>query len=318
MVSRSMRRIVAISGGVGGAKLVLGLAAVLEPEQLLVVANTGDDFEHLGLTVCPDIDTIVYTLSGFADPDRGWGVAGESWHCLEALERLGGPGWFRIGDRDLAMHLRRSLMLREGLRLSEVTARLAGRLGARHGVVPMSDDPLRTIVETEAGELGFQEYFVRERCAPSVRQIRFEGAGSARPSPGIGRFFEAAPPAAVVICPSNPYLSVDPVLAVSGMRELIRSVPTVAVSPIVGGKAIKGPAAKLMRELGFEASVEQVARHYQGLIDALVIDQADADSAQAIRAMGMEVLVTRTVMTDLEDKRRLAVDVLRLLERLRS
>lgn len=318
MVSRSMRRIVAISGGVGGAKLVLGLAAVLEPEQLLVVANTGDDFEHLGLTVCPDIDTIVYTLSGFADPDRGWGVAGESWHCLDALERLGGPGWFRIGDRDLAMHLQRSVLLREGLRLSEVTARLAGRLGARHGVVPMSDDPLRTIVETEAGELGFQEYFVRERCAPSVRQIRFEGAGSARPSPGIGRFFEAAPPAAVVICPSNPYLSVDPVLAVSGMRELIRSVPTVAVSPIVGGKAIKGPAAKLMRELGFEASVEQVARHYQGLIDALVIDQADADSAQAIRAMGMEVLVTRTVMTDLEDKRRLAVDVLRLLERLRS
>jgi LPPG:FO 2-phospho-L-lactate transferase len=313
-----MRRIVAISGGVGGAKLVLGLAAVLEPEQLLVVANTGDDFEHLGLTVCPDIDTIVYTLSGFADPDRGWGVAGESWHCLEALERLGGPGWFRIGDRDLAMHLQRSLLLRQGLTLGEVTARLAGRLGVRHGVVPMSDDPLRTIVETDAGELGFQQYFVRERCAPSVRQIRFEGADSARPSPGIGRFFAASPPAAVVICPSNPYLSVDPVLAVSGMRELIRSVPTVAVSPIVGGKAIKGPAAKLMRELGFEASVEQVARHYKGVVDALVIDEADADSAQAIRAMGIEVLVTRTVMTDLEDKRRLAVDVLRLLEGLRS
>lgn len=313
-----MQRIVAISGGVGGAKLALGLAAVLDPEQLLVVANTGDDFEHLGLTVCPDIDTIVYTLAGLADPERGWGLAGESWHCLESLERLGGPAWFRIGDRDLAMHLQRSLLLREGMTLSEVTERLAGRLGARHGVVPMSDDPLRTIVETDAGELGFQEYFVRERCAPAVRQIRFEGAGSARPSPGIGRFFRAGAPAAVVICPSNPYLSVDPALAVNGMRELIRSVPTVAVSPIVGGKAIKGPAAKLMQELGVEASVEQVARHYHGLVDAMVIDEADADSAQAIRAMGMEVLVTRTVMTDFDAKRRLALEVLQLVQGLRS
>lgn len=313
-----MQRIVAISGGVGGAKLALGLAAVLDPEQLLVVANTGDDFEHLGLTVCPDIDTIVYTLAGLADPERGWGLAGESWHCLESLERLGGPAWFRIGDRDLAMHLQRSLLLREGMTLSEVTERLAGRLGARHGVVPMSDDPLRTIVETDAGELGFQEYFVRERCAPAVRQIRFEGADSARPSPGIGRFFRAGAPAAVVICPSNPYLSVDPALAVNGMRELIRSVPTVAVSPIVGGKAIKGPAAKLMQELGVEASVEQVARHYHGLVDAMVIDEADADSAQAIRAMGMEVLVTRTVMTDFDAKRRLALEVLQLVQGLRS
>ena len=309
-------RVLAISGGVGGAKLAFGLAALLDPERLMIVANTGDDFEHLGLQICPDIDTLVYTLAGVADPARGWGLAGETWQCLDALGALGGPDWFRLGDRDLATHLQRSALLRSGLTLGEVTARLAAALGVRHAVVPMSDAPVRTLVDTDRGSFAFQEYFVRERCEPVVRGVRFAHAADAAPPPALVRWLEAAPPPAVVICPSNPYLSVDPVLAVPGLREHLARLPVVAVSPIVGGRAIKGPAAKMMAELGLPVSALEVARHYRGLARAFVIDRADEDQAAAIGALGMRVLVTDTVMTDAGSKRRLAADVLGLLDAL--
>ena len=210
------RRVLAISGGVGGAKLAFGLAALLDPGELLIVANTGDDFEHLGLPICPDIDTLIYTLAGLADPLRGWGLAGETWQCIAALGALGGPDWFRLGDRDLATHLQRSALLRAGLTLSEATARLAAALGVRHAIVPMSDAPVRTLVDTDRGSFAFQEYFVRERCEPRVRGVRFDTAAAARPAPALGDWLAASVRPVAVICPSNPWLSVDPMLAVPG------------------------------------------------------------------------------------------------------
>lgn len=311
---RRARRVIAISGGVGGAKLGHGLAALLEPGELLIVANTGDDFEHLGLQICPDLDTLMYTLAGRADPARGWGLAGESWHCLEAMAALGGPDWFRLGDRDLATHLQRTALLRSGLRLSEVTARLAAALGVRHAIVPVSDDAVRTVVDTERGSLAFQEYFVRERCEPAVRGVAFAGAAEAAPAPLLREWLAASPPPVVVICPSNPFLSVDPVLAVSDVRARIAALPVIAVSPIVGGRAIKGPAAKMMAELGLPVSALEVARHYRGLADAFVIDHEDRAQEPAIRALGMRVLVTGTVMTDAASKQRLAAEVLSLAD----
>jgi LPPG:FO 2-phospho-L-lactate transferase len=307
------RRVLAISGGVGGAKLAFGLAALLDPAELLIVANTGDDFEHLGLQICPDTDTLIYTLAGLADPLRGWGLAGETWQCIDALGALGGPDWFRLGDRDLATHLQRSALLRSGLTLSEATARLAAALGVRHAIVPMSDAPVRTLVDTDRGTFAFQEYFVRERCEPLVRGVRFDIA-AARPAPALGDWLEASIRPVAVICPSNPWLSVDPVLAVPGLRERLAALPVVAVSPIVGGRALKGPAAKMMAELGLPVSAFEVARHYRGLADAFVIDREDQAQADAIRALGMRVLVTDTVMTDAGSKRRLAADILGLLD----
>lgn len=310
------RRVLAISGGVGGAKLAFGLAALLDPAELLIVANTGDDFEHLGLQICPDIDTLMYTLAGLADPARGWGLAGETWQCIEALGALGGPDWFRLGDRDLATHLQRSALLRAGLTLSEATARLAAALGVRHAIVPMSDAPVRTLVDTDRGSFAFQEYFVRERCEPRVRGVRFDHAPAARPAPALGDWLEASLRPVAVICPSNPWLSVDPVLAVPGLRERLATLPVVAVSPIVGGRALKGPAAKMMAELGLPVSALEVARHYRGLADAFVIDREDQAQRDAIGALGMRVLVTDTVMTDAGSKRRLAADILGLLDTL--
>lgn len=303
------RPVLAISGGVGGAKLASGLAAVLGAQELLIVANTGDDFEHLGLSICPDIDTLVYTLSGRADPQRGWGLAGESWNCLQALAELGGPGWFRLGDRDLAMHLQRSALLRAGRSLSELTAELAGALGVRHAIVPMSDAPVRTQVETDRGTFAFQEYFVRERCEPRVLAVRYAGAAKAEPAPALRAWVGEQRPL-VVLCPSNPYLSIDPILAVNGMRALLEPLPVVAVSPIVAGKAIKGPAAKMMDELGVPVSALEVARHYQGLARAFVIDREDTAQVEAIAALGMRVLVTDTVMRNDADRRRLAQELL--------
>ncbi len=312
----SARRVLAISGGVGGAKLAFGLAALLDPAELLIVANTGDDFEHLGLHISPDIDTLLYTLAGRADPVRGWGLAGETWQCIGALGALGGPDWFRLGDRDLATHLQRSALLRSGLTLSEATARLGAALGVRHAVVPMSDAPVRTLVDTDRASFAFQAYFVRERCEPLVRGVRFDNAAAARPAPAIGEWLEASTRPVAVICPSNPWLSVDPVLAVPGLRERLAALPVIAVSPIVGGRAIKGPAAKMMAELGLPVSALEVARHYRGLADAFVIDREDEAQAEAIRVLGMRVLVTDTVMTDAGSKRRLAADVLGLLDSL--
>jgi LPPG:FO 2-phospho-L-lactate transferase len=304
-------RCLALSGGVGGAKLALGLAQVLPPEDLLVVANTGDDFDHLGLLISPDIDTVAYTLAGVSNPETGWGRAGETWSFMEAQAALGGETWFRLGDRDLAVHLERTRRTAAGETLSAVTADLARRLGVRTRIAPMSDTPVRTVVETPDGPLPFQHYFVREQCRPHVTGFRFEGAAAATPTPAFAAAL-AGGPEAVVICPSNPFISIDPILAVPGVRQGLGQcrAPVVAVSPIVGGRAIKGPTAKMMTELGLASGAVEVAEHYRGLIDGFVLDRSDADGAAAVERLGLAVLVTGTVMQSLDDKTRLARETL--------
>jgi LPPG:FO 2-phospho-L-lactate transferase len=303
--------VVALCGGVGGAKLAFGLARTLAPDRLTIVCNTGDDFEHLGLHVSPDIDTVVYTLSELSDRERGWGLAGETWNFMDQVRRLGGPAWFNLGDRDLAMHVERTRRLAAGETLTAVTRALSRAVGVEHVLLPMSDAAVRTRVETDAGDLAFQAYFVRERCQPVVRRIYFDGAAEARPSPELAAVLRRDDVAAVVVCPSNPYLSIDPILAVPGIREWLANHPqVVAVSPIVGGEAIKGPTAKLMRELGVDPSGLSVTRHYRGLLNGLIIDRVDAADAAALEAEGLRVLVTDTVMQSDEDRIRLARETL--------
>jgi LPPG:FO 2-phospho-L-lactate transferase len=303
-MSESAGNVLALAGGVGGAKLADGLAKLLG-ERFTVIVNTGDDFTHLGLHVSPDLDTVMYTLAGIANPQTGWGIAGETWNFLDQVERLGGPRWFRLGDRDLATHVLRSERLAAGETHSAVTAALCRALGVTATLLPMSDDPVRTIIRTDDAELPFQDYFVRLACAVPVRGIRYEGATAARLNPALGRFAELS---AVIICPSNPYLSVDPILAVPGVRVWLRAqgCPIVAVSPIVGGAAIKGPAAKIMAELGAPASAVGIARHYAGLVDGLVIDTVDAALAPQITAAGMAVKVAPAVMSNADDRLALA------------
>lgn len=305
-----MSRVLALSGGVGGAKLALGLARVLGPGELVIAANTGDDFEHLGLTVCPDIDTLLYTLAGLNDSARGWGVADETWACMAQLERLGGDTWFRLGDRDLALHLQRRCYLGQGLDLAAATARLAASLGVSVPVWPMSNDPVRTVVQTAAGDMAFQQYFVREQCRPLVQGFAFAGADQARVLPDLLALLQSPALRAVVICPSNPFVSIGPLLALPALRAALQATaaPVIAVSPIVGGRALKGPAAKMMQELGLSVSAVAVADHYSGLVDGLVIDHCDAAQAGAIA--GMAVQVTATVMHALADREQLARDVL--------
>jgi len=311
---------VALSGGVGGAKLALGLSRILAPAQLDIIVNTGDDFEYLGLTICPDLDTLTYTLAGLNNTETGWGRAGETWTFMASLRALGGESWFQLGDGDLAIHVERTRRLAAGEPLSRVTAELTARLGIEFSVIPMSDDPVRTFVETAAGALAFQHYFVRDQCAPEVTGFEFRGAKTATPSPmALGALADPALDA-VVICPSNPFISIDPILAVPGLRGAIEdaAAPVIAVSPIVGGKAIKGPTAKMMLELGVTQSAASIARHYDGLIDGFVLDSEDAASGDEIRALGLDVLTTNTVMQSLEDRVSLAADVLEFATKLRS
>ncbi len=304
MTSDVATRIVALAGGVGGAKLADGLARIAG-QRLTVVVNTGDDFEHLGLHVSPDLDTVMYTLAGIANPDTGWGIAGETWNFMAQIARLGGPDWFRLGDRDLATHAMRMQRLRAGDTLTAVTAELCRALKVVPRLLPMSDDPVRTMILSDGAELPFQDYFVRLRCAVPVTAIRYAGAAAAAINPALPGIEGVA---AIVICPSNPYLSVDPILAVPGMREWMKAhrAPIVAVSPIVGGAAIKGPAAKIMAELGQLASAAAVARHYRGLIDGIVIDTADAALAGEIAAAGIAVRVSPSVMRGPADRIALA------------
>jgi LPPG:FO 2-phospho-L-lactate transferase len=273
--------------------------------RLTVVANTGDDFEHLGLHISPDVDTTLYTLAGVVNPDTGWGRRDETWSFMAAIEGLGGPAWFRLGDRDLATHVERTRRLRAGETLTAVTAHLGAKLGIAATVLPMSDDPVRTVVESGAGVLAFQEYFVREQCRPAVRRIRYEGAEAARPAPQVLDALAAPGLAGVIVCPSNPWLSIDPILAVPGLREAMRAsgAPVIAVSPIVAGKAVKGPTAKIMAELGMAPSALTIARHYAGLIDGFVLDTCDAALAAEF---GVPTKVTDTIMRTLEDKTALA------------
>ena len=299
-------KIVALAGGVGGAKLADGLAQLLSPEDLVVVVNTGDDFEHLGLVISPDLDTVCYTLAGLANPETGWGRAGETFQALEAISRLGGPDWFLLGDRDLATHLERTRRLQEGRSLSQITAEFCRAWGVGWRVLPMSDQPVRTRVDTvEFGELAFQEYFVQRHCEPHVKGFRFAGIQSAQPAPGVLDAITAAD--GVVICPSNPWVSIDPILALPGLRTALEAKPVVAVSPIIGGQTVKGPAAKMYAELGIEPSALAVARHYGKLVSAFVLDRVDAALATKIRTT---TFVTDTLMKSRQDRRRLAQDVL--------
>lgn len=309
-----MTRYVAISGGVGGTKLALGLARILEPDELTLVVNTGDDFEHLGLHISPDIDTLTYTLAGLANNHTGWGRADESWQFMAALESLRGETWFRLGDRDLALHITRSQMLARGASLTEVTAHVCQRFGVAHEILPMSNDPVRTTVQTSDGPLAFQHYFVRDRCAPTVTGFEFEGADNARLNPRIEAALEHVD--GIIICPSNPFVSVDTLLSIPGAREALvgAGAPIVAVSPIVGGSAIKGPAAKMMQELNMPASAGQVARHYGDLLSGFVLDEQD----RALHGtLDTPTVVARTVMVTLQDRVDLGRAVLQFIAQLR-
>lgn len=297
-------KVVALSGGVGGARLLDGLARALPPGDLTAIVNTGDDFVHWGLHISPDVDTVMYTLSGLADEQRGWGLAGETFGALSMVRRFGGPAWFGLGDHDLATHLLRTEALRAGESLSAVTARLCAAVGIPHPILPMADGPVRTMIETEGeGTLSFQDWFVRRRAEPPVRAVRFDG--HAGPAPAVIPAIDACH--VVVFGPSNPYVSLDPILTRVGVREAIARKPVVALSPIVGGAAVKGPLASMIRELaGDEPSPGAVERHYQGLVRGLVVERGDEASVRR-----MPLLATSTVMRSRDDRLRLAEEILR-------
>jgi LPPG:FO 2-phospho-L-lactate transferase len=307
----SKRLVVALSGGVGGAKLALGLSRVLPADELLVVANTGDDFEHLGLSISPDIDTLTYVLAGIDNTVTGWGRRHETWSFMDSIGALGGEDWFRLGDRDLALHVERTRRLRLAQTLSEVTTDICRRLGIGARVVPMSDDRVRTRVRVAAGWIDFQDYFVRQQCRPVVRELMFDGAARARPQPDIIKAL-GGKVRAVVICPSNPFISIEPILAVPGLRAAIEGcgAPVVAISPIVGGKAVKGPTAKMMQELGLAVTSASVAQRYGNLLDGYIVDQGDAEGVPG------KVHVAPTLMTSAVTKEALAHTVLSFVDSL--
>jgi LPPG:FO 2-phospho-L-lactate transferase len=305
--STARLKIVALAGGVGGAKLAHGLAQVLKPEDLTVIVNTGDDFEHYGLYICPDLDTVCYTLAGLANPETGWGRVNETWQVIENAKRLGGPGWFNLGDQDLGTHLERTRRLKEGESLSHITRDFCKVWGIGHTILPMSDQPVRTIVETDEGELAFQEYFVHRRCEPRVKGFRFEGVDIAEPAPGAREAIQSAD--AVVICPSNPWVSVDPILQVIQKIEK----PVYAISPIIGGETIKGPAAKMYRELGVEPSALAVANHYRGLVRGFVLDKIDTALGESVRALNVQTLIANTIMRTSDDRKQLAMEAINFI-----
>ena len=290
-----------------------GLAQALPPQDLTVIVNTGDDFEYLGLKICPDLDTVCYTLAGIGNPGTGWGRAGETWNTMDSLVALGGPGWFRLGDKDLGTHLERTRLLRTGISLSQITSRFCQIWGVKSTVLPMSDETISTIVCTEHGEIPFQEYFVRLQYQPQVTSFRFDGIDMAHPSPGVLESLQKAD--LVVICPSNPWVSIDPILSVEGIRAALQSVPVLAISPIIGGRAVKGPAAKMFTELGIHPSPLAVANHYgttqdKGLLHGLVFDTTDENFKNDIVDMGIQPLVIETLIKSPSARLRLARNVL--------
>ncbi len=307
--------VVALSGGIGGAKLALGLMRVLPAFRLTVVANTGDDFEHLGLAISPDLDTLMYTLANLNNVEAGWGRHGETWTFMAALAALGGETWFRLGDGDLATHVERTRRLKAGEPLSGITEDFSRRLGIPTRILPMSDDPVRTRVRTAEGWLHFQDYFVRRRCEPAVVELAYEGAATARPQLDVLAALADPGLRAVVICPSNPYLSVDPILALPALRRALATcpAPVVAVSPIIAGRAVKGPTAKMMTELGKRVTAATVARHYAGLIDGYVVDRDDGNIEPLA---GITVTAATTLMQNLADRETLAREVLAFADRL--
>jgi LPPG:FO 2-phospho-L-lactate transferase len=311
--------VLALSGGVGGAKLALGLADSLPPGQLHVMANTGDDFRHLGLHISPDIDTLLYTLSGTANEVLGWGLAGETWSVMDALERLRGDTWFRLGDNDLATHLWRTAQIEEGASLLQITDTLARQLGIHSHIHPMCEERVSTIVHSEGRDLPFQHYFVREQCKPAVTGFSFDGIAQASPNTNVMALLADEAFSTIVVCPSNPFVSVDPILQIPQMWTTLRdcAAPLVLVSPIVSGMALKGPAAKMMLELDVPVTALGVAQHYcdlyPDLLDYFVIDESDATLAPEIASLGVEVAIAPTVMNNRGDKQRLAQCVLDLV-----
>ncbi|MBV9511045.1 MAG: 2-phospho-L-lactate transferase [Caulobacteraceae bacterium] len=307
-----------LTGGVGGAKLVLGLYRALPPEELVVAINTGDDFTHWGLEIWPDFDTTLYVLSGLSDYVRGWGRVDETWECLKAMGALGGETWFQLGDRDLSTHITRTNALRAGLTPGEVGQRLAAALGIETQLVPAAETPIRTIVETPDGDLAFQDYFVRLRAEPRVTGLRYEGVGEARPSAPLAEALADPDLRGVILAPSNPLLSTPPVLEIAGVRAALAGLkaPVVAVTPIIGGAAVKGPSAKIMAELGLEVTPVAVARLYRDFLDGFVIDETDAHMADEVRALGLECHVAQTLMRTEDDKIALARETLAFVDRL--
>jgi LPPG:FO 2-phospho-L-lactate transferase len=306
--------ILALAGGIGGAKLALGLTRVLSPQQLTIVVNTGDDETFHGLHVSPDLDTMMYTLSGLVNLETGWGLVGDQFNAMDMLGLYGSPTWFNLGDKDLGTHIRRTELLRNGWTLSQITADLSHRIGVRHRVAPMSDQTVKTMLETDEGNLPFQIYFVERRCEPIARRVLFESTGPAKPSPSFEEALESA--SALIFCPSNPFLSIGPILALDGVRQTIENFagPRIVVSPIVDGLALRGPAAKLMGEMGHDVSCVGVAHWYQGLCDIFLIDEVDRHHATEITLLGMRVEVARTVMATEADKIGLARRVIEMVE----
>ena len=307
--------VVALSGGIGGAKLALGLYRVLPPGALTVVCNPGDDFDHLGLRICPDLDTVLYTLAGIANPGTGWGRAGETWTFMQVLTELDGETWFRLGDGDLALHVERTRRLAEGEPWSRIAEDFGRRLGVHARVVPACDATVRTVVMTPDGRLAFQHYFVRDRCEPAVTGFEFEGTENSCPSHAVLEALADPALRCVVVCPSNPFISIDPILAVPGMKDAIRAagVPVIGVSPIIGGSAVKGPTAKMMRELGFDVSNRSIERHYDDVVDAWVIDTRDAEDSAGF---DRPVSIAPTLMRSEADKDALAIEVLKFAAKL--
>lgn len=295
-----MGRVVALAGGVGAAKLLRGLVRVVSADDLVIVGNTGDDFEFHGLHVSPDLDIVMYTLAGVVDEVKGWGVAGDTFSCLGMLERLGFEAWFKLGDKDLAVQMVRTDLLKSGVSLSEAVAELCRLLGVRARLVPMSDDSVRTVVLSGCVRLGFQEYFVKRGAKDEVTDVLFEGCDRAKPAPGIVEAINGAE--RVVVCPSNPVLSIEPILSIPGIRDALKNTGAyvVGVSPIVGGKAVKGPADRIMSSLGLEASAYGVAKFYEDFLDHLIIDRTDADLRMRIEGLGVKVTVADAIMQDVE------------------
>lgn len=308
-------RVAALAGGVGGAKLADGLYQNLPSENLTIIVNTADDFEHLGLQISPDLDTVLYTLADVASRSRGWGRSGETWQAMETIEELGGPTWFRLGDKDIGLHLFRTQELQTGKSLSEVTRSMTESLGVRAQILPMSDEPVRTMVISDEGTLPFQEYFVARRCEPKVAEFQFQGIEAAKPAPGVLPAIEQAD--LVVMCPSNPWVSLDPILALPGVRDALRRSVVLGVSPIVGGKALKGPAAKMYKELGIEPSARAVANHYDDILTGFVIDEIDKEQSGPISRLGVIPKVLPTVMTNRQERKTLAEQVLTFATELR-
>ncbi|NPV76770.1 MAG: 2-phospho-L-lactate transferase [Anaerolineae bacterium] len=303
-------KIVALAGGVGGAKLVDGLAKLLPPEDLSIIVNTGDDFDHLGLRICPDLDTVCYTLAGLSNPETGWGRSGDTWNCLAAIRELAGPDWFHLGDGDVGTHLVRTFRLGHGEPLSAIVSSFCVSWGIQVKVLPMTDERVSTQILTQDGnQLDFQEYFVRLLCQPAVKAIIFDGADSAEPAPGVLEAIDLAD--FIIFCPSNPWVSINPILSIPGIRERVIKKKVVAISPIIGGKTIKGPAAKMYQEFGITPSALAVARHYEGIIEGFIFDITDHDLKVDIERLVKKACATNTIMLDSDSRKKLAQEVLK-------